>query len=423
MCRSPADRRLTAIVAFVLASAASGCGGRRPSLADAHLRSYLRLAVALGERDPDSLDFYVGPADAVADVRAKPPSLAEISAEAPRLSAAIAADASPDADRSDDVVATLAAIGVRAELLMGKTRRYDEESRAFFGLAPEPIDQQQMAALRSQIAAIVGSSGRLVDRYAEFAARFIVPPAHLPAVMQAAVEECRQRTVSHLALPPGERVTLEFVRDRPWSAFSRYIGGGQSRLQINTEFSFTVDQVLQVACHEAYPGHHTRSMLRAATAEPAHPERLVQLMFSPDGLVSEASAMLATDVAFSAAERERVERERLFPLAGLEATAVAQHIALERLVTDLQMVQADVARRYLDHQLEFVRAVQILEEEALVPHAEAVVKYVNQYRTYVTTYTSGRAVFAARLAACAGADPDEGLRWRCFAREMLKSRI
>ena len=122
-------------------------------------------------------------------------------------------------------------------------------------------------------------------------------------------------------------------------------------------------------------------------------------------------------------ERERVERERLFPLAGLEVTDIVQHIALERLVTDLQMVQADVARRYLDGQLEFVRAVQILEEEALVPHAEAVVKYMNQYRSYVTTYTAGRTVFAARLAACAGTDPDESMRWRCFEQEMLRSRI
>jgi hypothetical protein len=133
--------------------------------------------------------------------------------------------------------------------------------------------------------------------------------------------------------------------------------------------------------------------------------------------------MLAADVAFSPAERERIERERLSPLAGLAAVDVAQLIAVERLVTDLQMVQVDVARRYLDGELEFARAIQALEDQALVPHAEAVVKYVNQYRTYVTTYTSGRAMFAARLAACAGAKPDDDLRWRCFAGEMLRSRI
>ncbi len=424
MCRFPADCRRLVVAAFVLALSAGGCGSsHRASGPDAHVRDYVRLAVALSERDPDSLDFYVGPAEAVADVRRTPLSLAAISREAARLSAAIGAETFPDPERGQDLAAALRAIGVRADLLAGKTRSYDEESRAFFGLAPAPIDQRQMTALRIRIAAIVGSEGRLVDRYSEFAARFVVPPERLPAVMQSAVEECRQRTARHIALPPGEKVTLEFVRDKPWSAFSRYLGGGQSRLLINSDFRFTVDQALQVACHEAYPGHHTRSTLKANSAEPGHQERLVQLMFSPDGLVSEASATLAADVAFSPAERERIERERLFPLAGLPTANVAQHIALERLMTDLQMVQADVARRYLDGQLEFVRAVRILEDEALVPHADTVVKYMNQYRSYVTTYTTGRLAFAARLAVCSGRDPDENRRWECFEREMSRSRI
>jgi hypothetical protein len=37
-----------------------------------------------------------------------------------------------------------------------------------------------------------------------------------------------------------------------------------------------------------------------------------------------------------------------------------------------------IARRIIDGELEFARAVSELEELALVPHAEAVIKYVNQ---------------------------------------------
>ena len=104
--------------------------------------------------------------------------------------------------------------------------------------------------------------------------------------------------------------------------------------------------------------------------------------------------MLAADSAFSPDERLRVERDRLFPLAGLQP-AERPHIEIERLVGELQDVQADVARRYLDGDLEFARAVSELEERALVPHAEALVKYINQYRSYVTTYTAGARAFAA----------------------------
>ena len=87
-------------------------------------------------------------------------------------------------------------------------------------------------------------------------------------------------------------------------------------------------------------------------------------------------------------------------MAGLQPGGAASHIEIERLVGELQDVQADVARRYLDGDLEFARAVSELEERALVPHAEALVKYINEYRSYVTTYTAGRRAFAATLAAC-----------------------
>lgn len=133
--------------------------------------------------------------------------------------------------------------------------------------------------------------------------------------------------------------------------------------------------------------------------------------------------MSATDVAFPAGEREAVERERLFPLAALDARDVEQHIAVERLVGRLQPIQADVARRYIDGELEFERAVAQFEEEALVPHAEGLVKYINQYRSYVNAYTVGPALFSARVAACAGANATNEKRWRCFRDAMMKPAL
>jgi hypothetical protein len=360
-------------------------------------------------------------------VRRDPPTLTAIRREAEMLARRVrdpayegSRRAPPDEvvldARVKSLVADLTAIIARVDLLTGTRRPYDQESVGFFGIAPASVDAGRVTGLRSQIADIVGHGDRLVDRYVAFATRFTIPPNRLAAVVDAALDECRRRTLAHVTLPPGERVTIEFVRDQPWSAFSRYQGDGRSVIQINADFRFTVDQALQVACHEGYPGHHARNTLTAprrdATTEP--PERSVQLMFSPEALVSEASAMLAADAAFSADERLRVERDRLFPVAGLQPGGAASHIEVERLVGELQEVQADVARRYLDGDLEFARAVSELDERALVPHAEALVKYINQYRSYVTTYTTGRGAFAARLAACTGATPTDDVRWRCF---------
>ena len=403
----------------------SGCAA--PLSLDQEARQFVRLAVALGERDPDSLDFYSGPVDAVADIRRDPPPLTAIKRAADSLAARLRTRHDPDPveqSRVGMLVRDLAAISARVDLLTGTRQPFDRESVSFFGMAPEPIDELRLAAVRSQIADLVGHGGRLVDRYAAFAARFTIPADRLPAVMAAALDACRGATIAHVALPPGEQARLEFVSAKPWSAFSRYLGGARSVISINTDFRFTIDQALVVACHEGYPGHHTRNILMTSASDPAGrwPERLVQLTFSPESLRSEASAMLAADAAFSPDERLRVERDRLCPIAHLPPAGAAAQLEVERLVGDLQIAQADVARRYLDGELDFPRAVAELESRALLPHAEAQIKYVNEFRSYVTTYTAGRAELLSRFVACAGPGATDAIRWRCFEHEIVPSR-
>ena len=73
------------VASLVFALTAVGCQQAARSSLDDEARQYVRLAVALGERDPDALDFYAGPADAVADVRRDPPTLTAIRREAEML--------------------------------------------------------------------------------------------------------------------------------------------------------------------------------------------------------------------------------------------------------------------------------------------------------------------------------------------------
>ena len=81
-------------------------------------------------------------------------------------------------------------------------------------------------------------------------------------------------------------------------------------------------------------------------------------------------------------------------------------------------MQADVARRYLDGQLR-LRAPLPAEARARAARRGAG-KYINEFRSYVTTYTTGRTMFAARLRACEGAAPAaRELQWRCFQHESL----
>jgi hypothetical protein len=407
--------RTAAAFAFVAALGITGRSDRgpRPRL-DGEAREYVRLAVALGERDPDALDFYIGPPDLVADIRTHPPALHAIknAAEAAVSRLELRGVPAGERPRRDRLQRELTALAVRAGLLLGDRRTYDDESRLLFGIAPWPEDRR-VSELRARVDALIPGPGRLTDRYAAYDARFIVPADRLATVFEHALAECRARTRAHVQLPADERVSVEFVGNRPWSAYSRYLGRGRSVVSVNRDFRFTVDRVLQTACHEAYPGHHVRNTLVERMSAGSLPELMVQPLFSPRMLVGEGSAMYAPEVAFADGDRVAFERDQLFPVAGIGREDAEKYVRVGRLVDELQDVQLEIARRYLDGRLEFARAATALEEQALMHESGAMLKYVNQYRSYVTAYTVGRKAAKSFVEGCAGAGARDR-RWQCF---------
>jgi len=122
---------------------ASGCGGQPPAASrpavDAAAERYVRLALALGERDADSIDSYHGPSQWQADAGARHAPLPKIRADATLLADSLAAAAAPDAPRDDNVrraflVRQLRAIAARVDILLGARPSFDDETRSLFGL-------------------------------------------------------------------------------------------------------------------------------------------------------------------------------------------------------------------------------------------------------------------------------------------------
>ncbi len=389
--------------------------GPRPRL-DAEAIEYVRLAVALGERDPDWLDFYIGSPELVRDVRAHPPPLRSIKRSADAAISRLAARGLSGGNRSrqQQLLHELAALTTRAGLLLGDRPPYDVESRALFGVAPGPPADRHFAGIRARIDALIPGPGPLADRLPHYESHFVVPSPRVPAVFERALAECRRRTLAHVPRPSDAGVTTEFVRNKPWAAYSRYLGGGRSLVSVNADFRFTVDRLLQTACHETYPGHHLRNILVDNVLQDRLPEFSVQPLFSPRTFLAEGSAMYAAAVAFSDDERAAFEGDQLFPAAGIAGDAKTS-VRVARLVDELQDVQVHIARQYLDGELEFARASAALEEQALMPDTGAMLKYINQYRSYVTAYTLGRQAAKTFVDACAGSG-DRDRRWKCFER-------
>jgi hypothetical protein len=163
--------------------------------------------------------------------------------------------------------------------------------------------------------------------------------------------------------------------------------------------------VLDLACHETYPGHHTINVLLDPRVQP---------LYSPQSFRTESAASYAPTLAFSFDERLRLERDVLMPLAGIDSSGAENYLRTADLLDKLRWLQADIARRYLDGRLEFARAAAALEEEALMsaPAAETTLKFFNEFRTYVVSYTIGYESVRERITA----EPTEDARWRAYER-------
>ena len=403
----------------MIATSWSACRGSPAASLDAAAESYVRLVLALGERDADSLDTYYGPSGWQAEARARRLSLHDIRATAAPLVESLDVMRFYNAEaegRRVFLVRQLRAILSRIDIVRGARPSFTEEARTLFGLnGQEGRDGQdgQERAVRLELERLLPGPGEVSARYAAFDRRFLIPRDRLAAVLSRAIDGCRTATRKHVTLPPGERVDVEYVPDMAWSAFTRYQGRSTSRIQINTGLPLTVDRALELACHEAYPGHHTIDALLDARFGGGRVEFLVRPLFSPQSALHEAAASMAAELAFPGGARLAFERDELFPPAGLDPSDADRYVRVGRLVDQLLGVQAGIARRYLDGELDFARASAALERDALMPSADAMLKFLNQFRTYAATYTIGRDALARYLNAHSSADDVAG-RWRAY---------
>jgi hypothetical protein len=396
-------------------------GGTAPMAPTDLARRYVALAIQLGERDPDSLDYSIVTDHSLDSLRSHPETFDALHGGALTLSAEVRNlpddDPTFSAGRKAALLAQVDSIVLRTEQLMGRNRAFDEESRIFFGVvAPRDNDAEARKSVRANLARLLGGSNGSVA-YAHYDAQFIVPPDRVPAVMDVALQQCRAVTQQHLTLPAGEHVDVEYVFHKPWSAFSHYLGDFHSLIQVNMDYPLTVDRILNLACHEGYPGHHVFNTMRdQAVVRVLHLDEFgVQPTFSPQSYVSEAAASYAPSLALSDAKRLHIERDLLFPLAGLSGLNAQRYLEVQRLIDALHTAEPSIAHEYLDGKLEFVRAADALERETLMEHGETTLLYLNEFRTYMLSYTVGSDTVKTIVEA---GRPTDAERWRRYLNLM-----
>src|SRR6476620_2609314 len=421
---------------FVMSSGISGAAG---DSVNAVAERYAHLVLALGQHDPDYVDAFYGPAEWKTQAEKEKKSLDAIGAEAAELIATLvkipAAATSGDEMlnlRREYLQKQISALAARVRMLKGEKLKFDDESRALYdavaptyrqsGSDPDSHFDQIIAQLEKKIP----GTGPLWERYEKWRKPFVIPKEKLDTVFQLAIKECRARTLAHVALPPNESFTVEYVTNKPWGGYNWYKGNFHSVIQVNTDLPTYIDRAVDLAAHEGYPGHHVYNSLleKNLVRDRGWMEFSVYPLFSPQSLVAEGTANFGREVAFpTKTERMKFEREVLFPAAGIDSKRADEYYAVQDLMKQLDYAVNEAARRLINGEIDESAAVQWLQKYAVMEPARAQqrVKFIQRYRSYVINYNFCEYMVRDYIDKRGGNDSEK--RWSEFAKLLSSPRL
>lgn len=390
--------------------------------------AYVKLALEAGEREPGFVDAYAGPPEWAAAAKARPRSIPELIAAAKALRSK--AEAVPAASlsaleqrRRAFLVVQLTAAETRLRMDAGEHFTFADEAQGLFAYRPALKPLSAYDPVLARIAALVPGDGDLAARVEAYQDRFIVPADKLRPVMDAAIAECRRRTLPHIPVPANERFELSFVTGKPWSGYNWFKGEAKSLIEVNTDLPVRIDRAVDLGCHEGYPGHHVLNTLveRDLAKARGWVEFSVYPLFSPQSFLAEGSANYGIDLAFSGDDKATFEATTLYPLAGLDPAGAATYDRLLDALAELAGARMTIAELFLDKKIGREEAIGLLQRYQLVgrARAEKSLSFVETYRSYVINYGLGQDA----VRAAVDHEPTPAARWRKFAALLSEPTI
>jgi hypothetical protein len=417
----------------------AGCAARQAAPAHKEdpmkriAESYVKLVLAVGQHDADYVDAYYGPPEWRTETEARKRPLPEIRAEAEGLISELAA--APPAAGEEEIVRLrhqylqrqLQAMVARVDLLAGKKMTFDEESKALYDAVAPTQGAAHFQEILDRLEKAVPGDGPLAARVEAFRQGFVIPRDRLDRVFQAAIDECRRRTLQHVELPAGESFVVEYVTGKSWSGYNWFKGNFHSLIQVNTDLPIFIDRAVDLACHEGYPGHHVYNTLleKHLVRDRGWVEFTVYPLFSPQSLIAEGTANFGIEVAFPSEERTAFEREKLYPLAGLDPSKAARYAEVQRLLQELTYAGNEAARQYLDGGISRQDAEAWLVRYSLMSPERAAqrVRFIDQYRSYVINYNLGQDLVRQYIEKRGGTADHPEKRWQEFAKLISSPRL
>jgi hypothetical protein len=346
---------------------------------------YLRLGLRLDRHVEGTVDAYFGPPELAEEVRAEPPvDPAALVGDADALLGEL-----PDGWLYDQVQG----LSTFARVVAGEAIAYADEVERCYGIRPHRTDERTFADAHARLDELLPGDGSLAERYQGWRKESAVPREQIERVVNAVIEEARAWTGRVVALPAGERVTVDIVEDKPWGGFCYYLGDLESRIELNADLPRSPDELLHLALHETYPGHHAERCVKDAllVRERGLLEETIVLVPTPQSMIAEGIAELAT--ALVLAGEQGAVLAGLVKDAGLELD-LGRVLAIRRALEPCEWVDVNAALMlYEDGASEEETRAYIERWGLTTPERSAhVIRFLREptSRSYVLTYAAGR---------------------------------
>ena len=375
-----------------------------------HAERYLELGLRLGKHVDGLVDAYYGPPELQEQVDAEDLIPAEqLAADADTLR-----DELPDDWLRDQVHGC----ATYAHVLAGDSISYADEVEGSYGVRPTKVSEDVYKAAHAELDALYPGTGTLRERRDAWREVHLVSGDLAVPVLQDLLPLLRARTEAVLLdLPAGDAVTIEPVSDEPWWAFNYYLGNLQSRVVLNVDVPTTGTDLIHLAGHEVFPGHHTEHAVKEQVLirDQGKIEEGIQLVPTPQAVLSEGIAETGAELVLDDAAKEEAYAILRRHGATLVDPELSERIA--KVGERLRTVGLDAALMIHDEGVSVEEAEAYVQKWNLVPadQAKHSVRFVVDptWRAYVITYSAGRDLCRAYV----GGDP---ARFRTLLTEHVR---
>ena len=360
------------------------------------VEEYIKLALAIEEHRPGYVDAYFGPEVWRQESKqvGKTP-LPELMKRVAQLTSNISQAYEMDAQRKDFLVRQVTAMQMSLRLLREDSVSLADEASALYDVQPQWKQEADFEEAHRELDQILPAGSSLEERNQKWKKSLEIPIEKARELFPVILERLRELTRQKFGLPEGESFQVEFVSNQPWMAYNYYLGRYRSHIEINQDLTLSIDNLVETAAHEAYPGHHTELANKEAKLirQKKYEEHVVTLLNSPAAVIAEGIATSARETILPEKELEDWYRDDLLPRAGLTGIDPSRITARSRVNKKSSGLEGNAAFMLFDQLKPPQEVRSYLQKYGLYNDKELnhILRFISnaQDRSYIFTYHIG----------------------------------